>query len=152
MLRALLARIPPEQCDAISDGTKAAAAKARGVRLGNPNGAAALRRAAAAGKGGAQALKVQADARAKLVEAETAVCAQRSITTPWSVLKISGLPKRVSASCRASAQKSVFSVLQVRHAITITLRLWRQGSDGCRFGRTYRPRAARFGMARTGFG
>ncbi len=31
---------------------------------------------------------------------------------PWSVLKISGRPKRASASCRASTQKSAVSVLE----------------------------------------
>jgi hypothetical protein len=47
----IMALVAQQQCDAISRRTKEAlaAAKARGVKLGNPNGAAALRRA---GKGG----------------------------------------------------------------------------------------------------
>ena len=40
---------------------------------------------------------------------------------PWSVLKISGRPKRVSALSRASTQKSLMSVLLVRQAMTLRL-------------------------------
>ena len=37
---------------------------------------------------------------------------------PWSVLKISGLPNRRSASSRASTQKSACSVFEIRQAST----------------------------------
>ena len=37
---------------------------------------------------------------------------------PWSVLKISGLPCRVSASSTASRQKSTFMVIETRHDST----------------------------------
>jgi hypothetical protein len=37
---------------------------------------------------------------------------------PWSVLKISGAPKRVSASSNASMQKSVSSVIDSRQLST----------------------------------
>ena len=40
---------------------------------------------------------------------------------PWSVLKISGLPCRASASSRASTQKSADSVIESRQARTLRL-------------------------------
>ena len=53
---------------------------------------------------------------------------------PWSVLNISGAPKRASASSNASMQKSVSSVIDSRHDKTadsylgfihlVSIRLW----------------------------
>jgi len=40
---------------------------------------------------------------------------------PWSVLKISGLPKRASASSSAATQNEVSIVLDSRHARTARL-------------------------------
>jgi hypothetical protein len=41
--------------------------------------------------------------------------------TALSVLNISGLPKRLMASCSASTQNSLAIVFEVRHAITLRL-------------------------------
>jgi DNA invertase Pin-like site-specific DNA recombinase len=59
----ILAAVAEAEAKAISDRTKAAlqAAKARGIKLGNPNGAAALRRASAGNRDGVQAIVAQAD-------------------------------------------------------------------------------------------
>lgn len=62
----VLALVAQQEREAISKRTKAAlaAAKARGKRLGNPNGATALRRAAKGNGAATQALRQEADARA----------------------------------------------------------------------------------------
>jgi len=65
----IMAVIAEEERRAISARTKAAlaAAKARGVKLGNPNGAAALRKAGTGPKAGTQAAQRNADRRAEEV-------------------------------------------------------------------------------------
>jgi len=57
-------------------------------------------------------LMVIAAPRSTLVNASAVNC------EPWSVLKMVGLGKRASASCRASTQKLVSSVFDSRHAST----------------------------------
>ena len=63
----ILALVAQQEAKAISARTKAAlaAAKARGVRLGNPNGAAAIRRAAKGTKAALAAVTAGADAHAQ---------------------------------------------------------------------------------------
>lgn len=63
----LLAVINEDERERISERTKAAlaAAKARGTQLGNPNGAAALRRAGKGNKGSVAAIKANADSFAE---------------------------------------------------------------------------------------
>ena len=62
----VMALVAQEEREAISRNTRAAlaAAKARGTRLGNPNGAAALRRAGKGNVDAVEAVKARADARA----------------------------------------------------------------------------------------
>lgn len=63
----IMALVAQQERDAISERTRAAlaAAKARGTRLGNPNGAAALRRAGKGNAASAAARKAKADAFAR---------------------------------------------------------------------------------------
>lgn len=67
----VMALVAQEEREAISRNTKSAlkAAKARGQKLGNPNGAAALRRAGKGNLDAVEAVKARADARAaKIVD------------------------------------------------------------------------------------
>lgn len=79
----IMALVAQQEREAISERTKAAlaAARARGQRLGNPNGAAALRRA---GKGTGAALEAKrrdADARADQLRATVAAITDRGVTS-----------------------------------------------------------------------
>lgn len=71
----ILAMVAEQEREAISARTKAAltSAKARGTRLGNPNGAAALRRAAKGNTASITKQKVEADQRANDLAATIAL-------------------------------------------------------------------------------
>lgn len=115
----ILALVAAEETRAISARTKAAlaACKARGVKLGNPNGAAALRRA---GKGNAASCEAQrtnadtfaedladtlADVKSKghmTLKAQAAELNRRGIRTArggrWHASSVSNLHKRLEAA------------------------------------------------------
>jgi DNA invertase Pin-like site-specific DNA recombinase len=79
----LLAVINEDERERISDRTKAAlaAAKARGVKLGNPNGAAAFRRAGKGNAASVEASKANADAFANDLRETMQVIRQDGITS-----------------------------------------------------------------------
>lgn len=79
----LLAVINEDERERISDRTKAAlqAAKARGVKLGNPNGAAPFRRAAKGNKDAVAAIKAGADTFAEGLRAVVAEIRQGGATS-----------------------------------------------------------------------
>lgn len=79
----VMALVAQEEREAISRNTKAAlrAAKARGQRLGNPNGAAALRRADRGNTDAVEAVKARADARAHAIVDVLEELERRGFTT-----------------------------------------------------------------------
>lgn len=79
----LLAVINEDERERISERTKAAlaAAKARGQRLGNPNGAAALRRAAKGNGASVQAIKQGADEFAEGLRGTVEALKARGVAT-----------------------------------------------------------------------
>lgn len=78
----ILAAVAEDEAQRISERTKAAlaAAKARGVKLGNPNGARALKGKQVGNKQAVAAVKAAAQARAENVRAIIAECSERGIT------------------------------------------------------------------------
>lgn len=79
----VMALVAQEEREAISRNTKAAlaAAKARGQRLGNPNGAAALRAAGKGNRDAVRAIQGRADARANHLSDILNELSQRGFTT-----------------------------------------------------------------------
>jgi DNA invertase Pin-like site-specific DNA recombinase len=79
----LLAVIAQQEREAISTRTKEAlaVAKKRGTKLGNPNGAAALKRAGKGNEAGVQAIKEKADAHAADLKSTIDYLASQGITS-----------------------------------------------------------------------
>jgi DNA invertase Pin-like site-specific DNA recombinase len=85
----IMALVAQQEREAISKRTKEAleAAKRRGVVLGNPNGADALRRAAKGNTAGVQAIKSNADAHAEDLRPVLAGLAEEGITSLGGITK-----------------------------------------------------------------
>lgn len=79
----IMALVAQQEREAISRRTTEAlrAAKARGVRLGNPNGAAALRRAARGNAASILSIRAQADGHARNLQPVIAALADEGITS-----------------------------------------------------------------------
>lgn len=85
----ILALVAQQEREAISARTKAAlaAAKARGQRLGNPNGADALHRAAKGNGAAVRALKAEADHHAETLRTDVAELQARGIASLAGIAK-----------------------------------------------------------------
>ncbi|WP_288379995.1 recombinase family protein [uncultured Massilia sp.] len=85
----IMALVAQQEREAISKRTKEAleAAKQRGIILGNPNGADALRRAGKGNTAGIQAIKVHADAHAQDLRSVLKDLAEEGITSLGAVAK-----------------------------------------------------------------
>lgn len=83
----IMALVAQQEREAISKRTKEAlsAAKARGARLGNPNGAAALRRAGQGNVASVQAIRAQADSHARNLFPVLEALASQGITSLGAV-------------------------------------------------------------------
>jgi len=83
----IMALVAQQEREAISKRTKDAlgAAKARGVRLGNPNGAEALRRAGRGNAASVQAIRAHADDHAHNLRPVIAALAEEGITSLGAV-------------------------------------------------------------------
>ena len=83
----IMALVAQQEREAISRRTTEAlaAAKARGVRLGNPNGAAALKRADKGNAAGVAAIRVAADSHAKNLQPVVNTLAAEGVTSLGAV-------------------------------------------------------------------
>lgn len=83
----IMALVAQQEREAISKRTKEAlaAAKARGARLGNPNGAAALRRAARGNEASVRSIRAHADAHASNLQPVISALSAEGITSLASV-------------------------------------------------------------------
>jgi DNA invertase Pin-like site-specific DNA recombinase len=83
----IMALVAQQEREAISKRTKEAleAAKARGVRLGNPNGAAALRRAGRGNAASVQAIRAHADGHARNLQPIVTALADEGVTSLGAV-------------------------------------------------------------------
>lgn len=85
----ILAVVAQQEREAISTRTKEAlaVAKKRGIKLGNPNGAAALQRAGKGNVAGVQAIKVKADSHAEDLRPVLAHLKEQGITSLGAIAK-----------------------------------------------------------------
>jgi DNA invertase Pin-like site-specific DNA recombinase len=85
----IMALVAQQEAEAISRNTKAAlqAAKAKGTKLGNPNGAAALRRGAKGNTAAVSAIKAKADKHAMNLQPVIEALKAEGITSLGSIAK-----------------------------------------------------------------
>ena len=109
----ILALVAQQEARAISERTKAAlaAAKARGVRLGNPNGAAAIRRANKGNKAAVQAVKAGADEHAAALAPDVAALQAAGITS------LSGLAKALNEGRRVTPRGGKWHASSVKNLL-----------------------------------
>lgn len=120
----IMALVAQQEREAISKRTKEAlaAAKARGTKLGNPNGAAALRRAGKGNQDGLRAIKAKADRHAKDLAPVVAALRSEGISSLGMVaaaLNERGMLTPRGGSWHKSSVRNLISRLEEYNRLTL---------------------------------
>ncbi len=110
----IMALVAQQEREAISKRTKEAlaAAKARGVKLGNPNGAAALLRSGKGNKAGVRAIKANADQHALNLAPVIEALGQEGVTSLGAMAKVLNKRGMLTPRGRRWHKSSVRNLLQ----------------------------------------